>query len=184
MQSLRSEKDSFPQLENYKSIEDILSKELAEEKRIPSIINNLKELLQADIIEMLKQNQNYKEFKEKVNNIINTDSKKELPLLKQKLRDLEEWCDKNINTDKTHILRNFGKVVKHAILAILNAGNKTTFEREKKKINFYLHAIKNSRQNISITVEKIRNVIKHTPSDSIRFIPNKNHISREQNKSK
>lgn len=184
MQSLRSEKDNFPQLENYKSIEDILSKELAEEKRIPSIINNLKELLQADIIEMLKQNQSYKEFKEKVNNIINTDSKKELPLLKQKLRDLEEWCDKNINTDKTHILRNFGKVVKHAILAILNAGNKKTFEREKKKINFYLHAIKDSRQNISTTVEKIRNVIKHTPSDSIRFIPNKNHMSREQDKSK
>lgn len=81
-------------------------------------------------------------------------------------------------------MRNFGKVVKHAILAILNAGNKTTFEREKKKLNFYLHAIKDSRQNISTTVEKIRNVIKHTPSDSIRFILNKNHISRKQNKSK
>lgn len=86
MQSLRSEKDSFPQLKNYKSIEDILSKELAEEKRIPSIINNLNELLQADIIEMLKQNQSYKEFKEKVTNIINTDSKKELPIIKTKIK--------------------------------------------------------------------------------------------------
>lgn len=35
---------------------------------------------------MLKQNQSYKEFKEKVTNIINTDSKKELPIIKTKIK--------------------------------------------------------------------------------------------------
>lgn len=174
IQNLRPNKDSFTRLEKYKSIEDILSKELAEERRIPIIINNLKELLQDEIIENLRQTQNYKAFTAKVTDIINTYDQKDIVSVKHKLRDLNSWCDKIVNNNESHVLRNFSKVVKHVIQAILNASNKTAFEKEKRKINFYLDAMKNAKQNISAAAARIKENMVKTPTFASQNLKSKN----------
>ncbi|MFY9589886.1 ankyrin repeat domain-containing protein [Rickettsia endosymbiont of Halotydeus destructor] len=180
MQSARSNKNSLPQLEKYNSIKDILSQELAEEKRIPSIIDGLKELIQGDIIEDLKQSRNHKEFKEKVDDIVNIHSQEDIVPVKQKLKTLDKWCEEIIKTDNSPTFKNISNIVKHAFKAVINIGNKTVFEEEKKKMHFYINAIKDARKNILTSIEKIRETIKKDNSPAV--IPQKNQKPKKLGK--
>ncbi|WP_233418927.1 hypothetical protein [Rickettsia tamurae] len=113
------------------------------------IINILKELSSdhSDVMLNLKPSNNEKEFKEKLDKIINTYEKgKENPEnkkaisqeIKKELENLDTWCKETAKKDNSHVFKNIGQVIKHSFKALANIGNKEAFKKEQKEVgNLY-----------------------------------------------
>ncbi|WP_430931553.1 hypothetical protein ACE5D9_04915 [Rickettsia sp. 2024-CO-Wats] len=132
------------------------------------IINTLKELSSghSGVMLNLKSSNNEKEFKEKLEKIINTyekrkenpDNKKAISQeIKKELENLDIWRKETAKKDNSHVFKNIGQVIKHSFKALANIGNKEAFKKEQKEVGIYMdtHANKNTKQ----TLERIRATI-------------------------
>ncbi|MFV0273346.1 MAG: hypothetical protein AB8U53_05500 [Rickettsia aeschlimannii] len=123
------------------------------------IINILKELSSdhSGVILNLKPSNNEKEFKEKLEKIINTYEKgKENPEIKKELENLDIWCKETAKKDNSHVFKNIGQVIKHSFKALANIGNKEVFKKEQKEVGIYMDAITHANKNTKQTLERIK----------------------------
>ncbi|WP_103897473.1 hypothetical protein [Rickettsia fournieri] len=100
------------------------------------IINTLTELSSdhSGVMLNLKPSNNEKEFKEKLEKIINTYEKgKANPEIKKELENLDIWCTETAKKDNLHVFKNIGQVIKHSFKALANIGNKEAFKKSFQK---------------------------------------------------
>ncbi|AFB29554.1 hypothetical protein [Rickettsia rickettsii] len=109
------------------------------------IINTLTELSSdhSGVMLNLKPSNNEKEFKEKLEKIINIyekwnanpENKKAISQeLKKELENLDIWCKETAKKDNSHVFKNIGQVIKHSFKALANIGNKEAFKKEQKEV--------------------------------------------------
>ncbi|HJD55820.1 MAG TPA: hypothetical protein LFW21_04160 [Rickettsia endosymbiont of Pyrocoelia pectoralis] len=164
------------------------------EQKIPEqeaqiIIDNLKELLEdVTVVSGFKQSDHYKEFAEKINDIITTynDSKlnsdiarehkaSPLPIIKAKLTELDKWCEETAKKDNSQVFKNIGRVIKHSIKGVVNliAGDTKAFKTEQANVRLYMDGIKNANKNTIEATRKVKSFVE-------QYLSSKNQSTREQ----
>ena len=161
-----------------------INKEHTPKKETPEeiILNTLKELLQDNIIVgALKQSNHDKEFKEKVNNIIDTynnskldsdiahnNKARPLPIIQAKLIELDKWCEEISKKDNSQTFKNIRKVISHSVKAVANLiiGDMPAFKKEKDNIYLYMDGIRNANTNTLKSLDKIKSAVKPHVSSS------------------
>ncbi|WP_231920471.1 hypothetical protein [Rickettsia japonica] len=137
------------------------------------MINTLTELSSdhSGVMLNLKPSNNEKEFKEKLEKIINTYEKgKANPEIKKELENLDIWCTETAKKDNLHVFKNIGQVIKHSFKALANIGNKEAFKKEQKEVGIYKDAITHANKNTKQTLERIRATINKNKSPLLHFL--------------
>lgn len=144
------------------------------------IIDNLKELLEdITVVSGFKQSDHYKEFEEKINDIITTYNNSKLnpdivqqhkasplPIIKAKLIELDKWCEETAKKDNSQVFKNIGKVIKHSLKAVasLITGDTKAFKTEIDNIRLHIDGIKNANKNTIDAIKKVQNFVKEYAS--------------------